>query len=99
MGNVLLVFPRMERTSTQAHHRHDINDKTWALLEPHLPGRRGLWGGLAKDNRRFINAVFGFCERAHRGEICRSITEIGKTPIADFVVGGTAESGKSCWRQ
>jgi transposase len=41
-----------------AHRRHDINDHTWALLEPHLPGRRGIWGGIANDNRTFINAVF-----------------------------------------
>ena len=41
-----------------AHRRHDISDKTWGLLEPHLPGRSGAWGGIADDNRRFINAVF-----------------------------------------
>ena len=41
-----------------SYHRHDINDKVWALLEPHLPGQRGQWGGIAQDNRRFINAVF-----------------------------------------
>ena len=28
------------------------------LLEPHLPGREGSWGGKARDNRQFINAVF-----------------------------------------
>lgn len=39
-------------------HRHDISDEVWALLEPLLPGRRGQWGGIAQDNRRFINAVF-----------------------------------------
>ena len=39
-------------------HRHDISDNVWTLLEPHLPGRRGQWGGIAQDNRRFINAVF-----------------------------------------
>jgi len=27
------------------------------LLEPHLPGRAGAWGGKARDNRQFINAV------------------------------------------
>ena len=43
---------------SQAHRRHDISDKTWRLLEPHLPGRKGSWGGVAKDNRLFINAVF-----------------------------------------
>jgi transposase len=40
------------------HRRHDISERTWNLLEPHLPGRAGGWGGNAKDNRQFINAVF-----------------------------------------
>jgi transposase len=39
-------------------HRHDISDRAWMLLVPHLPGQRGQWGGVAKDNRLFINAVF-----------------------------------------
>ena len=43
---------------TEAYRRHDITDQVWALLEPHLPGREGVWGGVAKDNRLFINAVF-----------------------------------------
>ena len=42
---------------TENHHRHDLKDGVWAVLEPLLPGRRGLWGGVAHDNRRFINAV------------------------------------------
>ena len=41
-----------------AHRHHDISDETWTLLEPHLPGREGVWGGIAKDNRLLINAVF-----------------------------------------
>ena len=43
---------------TPAHRRHDISDHVWDQLEPHLPGRKGSWGGTAKDNRLFINAVF-----------------------------------------
>lgn len=38
--------------------RHDISDEVWNFLEPHLPGQRGQWGGIAQDNRRFINGVF-----------------------------------------
>ena len=38
--------------------RHGISDAVWSLLEPHLPGQRGQWGGIAQDNRRFINGVF-----------------------------------------
>ena len=43
---------------TPAHCRHDISDRTRALLEPHLPGRQGAWGGIAEDNRTYIDAVF-----------------------------------------
>lgn len=39
-------------------HRHDIDDRAWSTLEPLLPGQRGQWGGVAEDNRRFLNAVF-----------------------------------------
>ncbi len=41
-----------------AHRRHDISDDAWKILEPLLPGQAGQWGGVAKDNRLFINAVF-----------------------------------------
>jgi transposase len=40
------------------HHRHDISDGLWDFLRPHLPGRNGSVGRKAKDNRKFINAVF-----------------------------------------
>ena len=42
----------------KAYERHDISDKSWAKMEPLLPGRKGTWGGNARDNRQFINAVF-----------------------------------------
>lgn len=40
------------------YHRHDITDVVWEKLECRLPGRKGTWGGNARDNRKFINAVF-----------------------------------------
>ncbi len=39
------------------HRRHDITDKMWKVLAPLLPGQAGQWGGIARDNREFINAV------------------------------------------
>ena len=39
------------------YKRHDISDRACELHAPHLPGRRGAWGRVAKDNRKFINAV------------------------------------------
>ncbi len=37
-----------------AHQRHDISDETWQLLEEHLPGRKGTWGGNARNNRQLV---------------------------------------------
>jgi len=34
-----------------------MSDEVWKLIEPHLPGQAGQWGGKAKDNRLFVNAV------------------------------------------
>ena len=34
-----------------------IDNKTWEKIAPHLKGRSGQYGGIAKDNRKFINAV------------------------------------------
>jgi transposase len=41
-----------------AYRRHDISDKDWNVLAPLLPGRKGTWGGNARDNRQFLNGVF-----------------------------------------
>jgi hypothetical protein len=41
-----------------AHRRHDISDHIWQRIEDFLPGKLGKWGGRARDNRNFINAVF-----------------------------------------
>src|SRR5947209_12575386 len=38
-------------------HRYEISDADWDRLKGHLPGQRGQHGGVARDNRRFINAV------------------------------------------
>ena len=45
-------------TKQADYHRHDMTDEVWAVLEPQMIGKRGQWGGIAKDNRLFINAVF-----------------------------------------
>jgi transposase len=37
--------------------RCEISDADWDRIENLLPGRPGLHGGVAEDNRRFVNAV------------------------------------------
>jgi len=38
-------------------HRHAISDADWERIEHLLPGRPGQHGGIAQDNRLFIDAV------------------------------------------
>ena len=38
-------------------HRHAIADADWERIKHLLPGQRGQHGGIAQDNRRFIDAV------------------------------------------
>jgi transposase len=38
--------------------RHEISDELWSKIRDLLPGRPGGHGGVARDNRSFINAVW-----------------------------------------
>ena len=37
--------------------RHEISDADWDRIKDLLPGQPGQHGGVAADNRRFLNAV------------------------------------------
>jgi transposase len=39
------------------HHRHALSDADWDRIKDLLPGRPGQHGGVARDNRRFLDAV------------------------------------------
>src|SRR5262249_54034639 len=38
-------------------HRYEISDADWDRIKGLLPGQPGQHGGVARDNRRFLNAV------------------------------------------
>ena len=38
--------------------RHEIPQDQWERIEALLPGRAGGHGGVAKDNRLFVNAIW-----------------------------------------
>ena len=38
--------------------RHEIPEDQWQQIAPHLPGQAGGHGGVAEDNRSFLNAVW-----------------------------------------
>ena len=74
----------MTTTTTPAHRRHDISDRAWETIAPHLSGGPGKVGRPAEDNRRFINAVFW-------------ITDTGIPPRAASGAGRRTASGPNCW--
>ena len=45
-----------------AMRRHELTDDQWARTEHLLPGRPGGHGGVARDNRLFVNAVWFVAE-------------------------------------
>ena len=34
-----------------------MSDRVWDKISPHLPGKKGDWGGIAKNSRLFVDAV------------------------------------------
>ncbi len=82
----------------KAQHRHDINDKAWAILDPILPGQRVQWGGIAEDNRRFINGVFWILRTGHRSAIYCPHMGNGARYTSDSVAGEIKGYGKGSWR-
>ena len=76
----------MEELMDSAMHRHDISDHAWSLLAPLLPGRCGAWGGRAKDNRLFVNAIFWILRTSAPWLDLRNMVA-GKILIVVFVVG------------
>ena len=60
----------------KTYYRFDIDDKTWEKIAPYLTGQRRQHGGIAKDNRKFINAVVWILRiRWANDETCRLIME------------------------
>jgi hypothetical protein len=74
-----------------------MSDKQLEKIGSRLPGSEGHTGRPAEDNRRFINAVFGFCVPELCGAIFRPITGIGKIRIVASVAGETEGFGKEYW--
>jgi hypothetical protein len=80
------------------HRRHDLSDQTWALLEPHLPGRAGQALGVARrETIASLSTTFcGFCARARLGEICHQTMAAEATRTVVLSVGETKVFGEIC---
>ncbi len=80
-----------------AYRRHDISDRAWEKIEPHLPGGKSSWGGITRDNRQFVDAVFWIVRTGApwRDIPPDSTAEDGAMPIAALSVGATKGYGKN----
>ena len=74
-----------------SYHRHDISDTAWELIAPHLP----QWGGIAQDNRRFINGVFWVLRT---GAPWRALPPKWDTVHQRFIRGRRKGIWESCWK-
>ena len=48
------------KNGKKTYHEFDIGDKTWEKIDPHLTVQRYQHSGIAKNNRKFIDAVIGY---------------------------------------
>ena len=81
-----------------AHRGHDISDRLWNLLSPHLPGSSGSVGRPAEDNRLFINAVFWILRTgAPWRDLPPDLGVVGRIRNVVFVVGVIEVCGKNYW--
>lgn len=72
--------------------RHEISDRDWDRIKHLLPGQRGQHGGVAEDNRRFINALLWI---ARTGSPWRDLPEhLGKWNTQHRRFSRWAEKGR-----
>jgi len=88
-------FFQKDTPMQNTYHRHDVSDETWELLENHLPARKGTWGGNARDNRQFINAVFWILRTGAPWRDLPPTTATGRMPTGDSAAGEIEEYGKN----
>lgn len=78
--------------------RHDMSDEMWRIIEPHLPGRKGQWGGVAEGDRLFVDAVFWVLRTGAHGATCHLRTGTGTRSSSDTAAGATTALGKASSR-
>ena len=81
----------------KAHRRHDISDNMWRLLGLHWPGRFGSWGGIARNNCLFINAVFWIMRTGVPWRDLPLTMAVGAIRTVVLFAGETRASGKGRW--
>ena len=70
-------------------HRHDLTDEQWSILAPILPGQRGQWGGIAKDNQLFMIWEMEQCSS--------KISSVGDAGVRERILSAVAKRPDFEW--
>ena len=82
-------------TATPAHRRHDISDRDWETIAPHLSGGPGKVG-RPRDNRRLIKAALWILRTGAPWRDCPRTTGTGTPPHTASGAGRRVASGPNC---
>ncbi len=80
--------------TTPAYRRHDISDKVWEKLEPHLPGKKVHGEALRELTGSLTIPYFGLCEQKLPGEIFLPTMAAGAIPTVALSDAGQRCVGK-----
>ena len=80
-------------------HRHAIADADWERIKDLLPGRPGQHGGVAKDNRLFIDAVLWIGKTGAPGAMCPNASASGTRSGNALTAGPRRASGSAFSRR
>ena len=80
---------------SDAEKRHEISDKAWKKIEPHLPGQRVNGDGQPKIIVALSMQCFGYLERERLGATCQSDMGAGAIHTVDLSGGEQREPIKN----
>ena len=87
----------MFETATAAYRRHDISDRAWETIAPHLSGGPGKVSRPAPDNRRFRNAAFWLLRAGAPRRHLLPTTDTGTPPRAASDAGRKTAGEPNRW--
>ena len=76
------------------HRRHDLSDRVCNLIAPLQTGQQRQWGGVAKDDRTLVNAVFRIIRTGVPWRDIAPDSGHWNMPVSDGVVGARKVSGQ-----
>ncbi len=78
--------------------RHEISDEQWVKIKDSPPGKTGVPGRAAEDNRLFIEAVCWIARTGLHGATFSNDSENGTLSSSGSIGGANGAPGDAFWR-